>query len=84
VVVQLATQRRGERKHPFGAPEEFVGYRVCDPFDKEVGIVEKLFVNGGGEPEYVRVKIGLFGLKSVLLPVQMVAVDDERRTLVLR
>ena len=82
--MQLATERRGERKHPFAAPEEFVGYRVCDPLDKEVGIVEELFVNGDGEPEYIRVKIGLFGMKSVLLPVQMVAVDDERRALVLR
>ncbi len=83
-MVQLATKISAEHKHPFGAPEEFVGYRICDPLDNEVGILEELFVNGGGEPEYIRVKIGLFGLKSVLLPVQMVAVDDERRTLVLR
>ena len=82
--MQLATKRNAERKHPFGAPEELVGYRVCDPLDKEVGTVEELFVNGEGEPEYIRVKIGLFGLKSVLLPVQLVAVDDERRVLVLR
>jgi hypothetical protein len=44
----------------------------------------KILANGNGEPEYVRVKMGLFGSNSVLLPVLAVAVDDERRTLALR
>ncbi len=35
-----------------------------------------------GEPEYVRV--GLFGLKSVLIPIGFVAVDEERQTLTLQ
>lgn len=40
-----------------------------------------MFVNGDGEPEYVRVNIGRFARKSVLLPVHLVEVDRERRTL---
>jgi len=39
-------------------------------------------VNGRGEPEYIRVKAGLF--KTVLIPVQTVAADEERRALVLQ
>ena len=47
-------------------------------------MVEKLFVNWSGEPEYIRVSVGFFGFKSVLLPVQDVAVDEQRRILVLQ
>lgn len=67
-----------------GGPEEYIGYGVCDPLEKEIGKVQKVFANGSGGPEYVRVKMGLFGTKSVLLPVQDVVVDEERRILVLR
>jgi hypothetical protein len=47
-------------------------------------MVEKLFVNWNGEPEYIRVSVGYFGSKSILLPVQEVAVDEQRRILVLQ
>ena len=47
-------------------------------------MVEKLFVNWSGEPEYISVMMGFFGFKSVLLPVQNVAVDEQRRILVLQ
>jgi PRC-barrel domain len=63
---------------------EYVGYMVCDPTGQKIGRVEKLFLNGSGEPEYVRVKMGLFGSKTVLIPVQTVAADEERRALVLQ
>jgi hypothetical protein len=52
--------------------------------EKRVGKVKKLFVNASGEPEYISVKMGFFGLRCVLLPVQNVAVDEQRRTLVLQ
>jgi hypothetical protein len=83
--VQTTSTGWKKRSHPFEAPEECAGYRLCDPLDQRIGTVKELFVNADGDPEYyIRVKMGLFGLKTVLLPVQMVAVDDERRTLVLR
>jgi hypothetical protein len=46
--------------------------------------VERLFVNGDGEPVYVRVRMGVFGFKSALLPVGRIRVDEEERTLLLR
>lgn len=64
--------------------EEYVGYKVCDPRGKKIGRAEKLFLNGSGEPEYISVKMGPFGFKTVLVPVQTVAADEERRALVLQ
>ena len=46
--------------------------------------MRKLFVNAYGEPEYVRVKTGLFGLKDNLIPVTSIAEDEERRILTLQ
>ncbi len=66
------------------APERCVGYGVYDPLGKKIGSVEKLFTNGSHEPEYLRVRMGLLGLKSVLIPTNFVAIDQERRTLVLK
>lgn len=67
------------------APEELVGYVLHDPVGQTIGKVETVFSNGTGEPEYIRVRIGgLFDRRSILLPVESLAVDEERRTLVLR
>ena len=51
---------------------------------QKIGRVEKIFVNENHEPEYVRVRMGLFRTKSVLIPTKFVALDEERRTLVLK
>jgi hypothetical protein len=64
-------------------PEEYVGYGVRDPLGQKIGTVDELFVNAYDEPEYVRIRMGFLGLKSVLLPVETVAVDKQHRTLVL-
>ncbi len=74
----------GESGERFVAPAGFAGYALHDPLGREIGKIEKLFVNGRGEPEYVVVKIGSFRRKTVLIPVEAVSVDDERRALVLR
>ena len=66
------------------AIEECAGYVVCDPRRQKIGRAESFFLNGSGEPEYIRVRIGLFGLRKVLIPVQTVDVDKERRALVLQ
>lgn len=64
---------------------ELVGYTLNDPLGQKIGKVETVFSNGTGEPEYIRVRIGgLFDRRSILLPVETVAVDEERRALVLR
>jgi PRC-barrel domain len=66
------------------APEEAVGYRVCDPLGQKIGEAEEIFVNEDMEPQYVRVKVGLFGTKSVLIPVVSVSVDEERQAITLQ
>jgi hypothetical protein len=68
----------------FAGPASYAGFWLCDPREKRIGMVEKLFVNWSGEPEYIRVRMGFFGFKSVVLPVQNVAVDEQRRILVLQ
>ncbi len=61
-----------------------VGYAVLDPEGRRIGVVGELFSNDSGEPEYVRVRLGLFGLKSAMIPVQLVALDGDRRTMTLQ
>jgi hypothetical protein len=78
VVARKAHRERVE------APREYAGYKVLDPEGHKIGSVLELFVNLQNEPEYLRVKLGLFGLKTVLIPVKIVSVDEGRRALVLR
>jgi hypothetical protein len=74
----------GGHEGRFEAPERYVGFVVYDPLGQKIGSVERLFVNGDGEPVYVRVRMGAFGFKSALLPVGRITVDEEGRTLLLR
>lgn len=62
--------------------EGYARYTLCDPQGQRIGCTERIFLNGRGEPEYIKVKMGLFSFKRVLLPVQSVAADEERRILV--
>jgi hypothetical protein len=68
----------------FETPRQCAGYRVRDPLGRKIGRLKRLFLNEGGGPEYAEVKVGLFGLKTVLIPLQSVTADVERRTLVLQ
>jgi hypothetical protein len=65
-------------------PTRGAGYAVYDPVGQKIGSAEEVFVNWNEEPEYVRVRIGLFGRRSVIIPVQFAEVDDERKVLVLK
>ena len=73
-----------ERGSSMQTAEHYAGYKVCDPRGRRIGRIERVFVNGRGEPEYIKVKMGFLELKTVLLPVQWVAADEERRALVLQ
>jgi hypothetical protein len=66
------------------ASKRGAGYAVFDPLGQRIGSAEEVFVNWNEEPEYVKVRIGLFGRKAVLIPVQFAEVDDEKRILVLK
>jgi hypothetical protein len=73
-----------ERTGSIQAAERYAKYEVRDPIGRRIGRTERVFANGRGEPEYIKLKMGLFGLKTVLLPVQSVAVDEKRRVLLLQ
>ncbi len=66
------------------APRRCIGYSVCDPRGRKIGSVAELFFNDYDEPEYIYLKMGLFGLKTVLIPVTSVVVNEEQRTVVLQ
>ena len=66
------------------ASKRGAGYAVFDPLGQRIGSAEEVFVNWNEEPEYVKVRIGPFGRKAVLIPVQFAEVDDEKRILVLK
>lgn len=67
-----------------GEPQSYAGYEVRDPQGQRIGTAKEIFADLNDEPRYVRVKMGLFGLRSALIPVQLVAVDTRRRVLELR
>lgn len=64
--------------------EEYFDYVVRDPEGQKIGRVVQIFTNRRGEPQYVRIRVGLFGSGSVLIPVCFVTLDEERRTLTLQ
>ena len=59
------------------------GYRVSDPRGRKIGRLKRLFLNESGGPEDAEVKVGLFGLKTALIPPPTVAAGARRRSLVL-
>ena len=67
----------------FEAPKQCAGYWVRDPRGRKIGRLERLFLNESGGAEYAEIKVGLFGLKTVLIPLQTVTTDAQRRSLVL-
>jgi hypothetical protein len=67
----------------FEKPKQCVGYWVCDPRGRKIGRLKRLFLNESGGPEYAEIKVGFFGLRTVLIPLQTVTTDTERGFLVL-
>lgn len=82
-IVSLASARKGT-VHPSETPDEYAGYRVLDPEGNEIGSVRELFKSADEGIEYVEVSMGFLGLRSALIPVNLVAVDDEQEALLLR
>ena len=80
----VEVDRQQESREWFETVRACAGYQILDPEGREIGRVHKLLVDANGEPKYVKVKTGPFGLKSALIPVRLVAVDTERRILLLR
>jgi hypothetical protein len=83
---QTATRAAARGAWPverFETPQQCAGYGVRDPRGRKIGRLKRLYLNESGAPEYAEVKVGLLELKTVLIPLQTVTVDAERRFLVL-
>ncbi|MDQ3862076.1 MAG: DUF2382 domain-containing protein [Actinomycetota bacterium] len=68
---------------PFVAPEErYADYEIYDQYGERIGPLSDLFVDEGDEPEYVGVGIGLPENRSVLVPAEVITIDDRLRRMV--
>jgi PRC-barrel domain len=61
--------------------ERYEGYRVYDNAGESIGKVDDLFVDEADREEYIGVKMGFFGLRSTLIPMKIVRVDERERTM---
>jgi hypothetical protein len=83
MVLRTANHERTHRDR-FGEWRTYAGYEVRDPLGHRIGTVAEVLADLNDEPRYARVKVGLFGLRSVLIPVKLVAADTRRRVLMIR
>jgi uncharacterized protein (TIGR02271 family) len=68
------------RAEPLVTPEErYAQYGIYDQYGEKIGLLSDLFVDENDEPEYVGVEPGLPGNRSVLVPVEVISVDDRLR-----
>jgi hypothetical protein len=56
-------------------------YTVYDQHYEKIGRVDDIFVDSNDEPEYIGVKTGFLGMKSTLIPIELVRVNDRRKLL---
>ena len=78
------TTHRERSRSRHREPKDRVGYAVCDPEGRRIGTARQVFANGRGEPEYIRVRMGLLGLRSALIPVGFVRIDEQQRRFTLQ
>ena len=54
-------------------------YTVYDQHYEKIGKVDDLFVDANDEPEYIGVKTCFLGMKSTLIPIELVRVNARRK-----
>jgi uncharacterized protein (TIGR02271 family) len=68
---------------PGVTPEErYADYEVYDQHGQRIGPISDLFVDDTDEPEYVGVEPGTFTDRSVLVPTEVITIDDGLRRMV--
>ena len=68
-----------ERTDRFTAVEdEYAGYTVRDLNGEKIGKVDDLFLDENDNPEYIGVKMGFFGTRSTLVPLDACTVDKSQ------
>ncbi len=60
--------------------EKYEDYKVYDNQGEKIGKVDDLFVDETDREEYIGVKMGFFGLKSTLIPMDIVRVNEGDRS----
>lgn len=61
----------------------FIGYRVHDPQGRKFGRVKLAVLNARGGVEYLSVRLGSLGLRTVMIPVLDLVADESSQTLTL-
>ena len=61
--------------------EQYAGYEVYDRDGEKIGRVDHLFVDENDRLQYIGVKMGLFGTRSVLIPMDTARVDEGQRVI---
>jgi uncharacterized protein (TIGR02271 family) len=59
--------------------EQYAGYEVYDRDGEKIGKVDDLFVDEDDQPEYIGVRTGFLGTRSILVPMEAIRVDQRRR-----
>lgn len=61
--------------------EKYEGYTVYDNAGEKIGKVDDLFVDESDREEYIGVKMGFFGMRSTLIPMDVVRVNERDRAM---
>ncbi|MDP8944785.1 MAG: PRC-barrel domain-containing protein, partial [Actinomycetota bacterium] len=61
--------------------EKYEDYKVYDNQGQKIGKVDDLFVDETDREEYIGVKMGFLGLKSTLIPMAIVRVNESERSI---
>ncbi len=73
----MGGEERGDRFREL--EEAYKDYTVYDQHYEKIGKVDDLFVDENDQPEYIGVKTGFLGMKSTLIPMELVRVNDRRK-----
>jgi sporulation protein YlmC with PRC-barrel domain len=60
--------------------EKYEDFKVYDNQGQKIGKVDDLFVDESDREEYIGVKMGFFGMKSTLIPMDIVRVNEDERS----
>jgi uncharacterized protein (TIGR02271 family) len=66
----------------FTPEERYADYEVYDQYGQRIGPISDLFVDDSDEPEYVGVEPGTITDRSVLVPAEVISINDGLRRMV--
>ena len=72
----------GEQRDDRSPEEQYAGYEIYDQDGERIGKLDDLFVDEKDSPEYVGVRTEPLGTRSVLIPAEVVRVEDRLRRMV--